>query len=183
MWRRLRQRSIAVIDKLIDTSDEISIRHLTELTDLAMRYNSRIIRYALIDILDMAANDSLAPGQIDSAPRFFRYLIKTVRQHDPARRNTVDPRAAMKQWLSLIDPLRIAEYDECGYLDVIRNSFSTVYVCPYARIHSHCCRASCSRALPVDEQLRDSTTIGKNRGRLGRVGMPTTAAVFNSQFN
>ena len=96
--------------------DTISSAILQELGQLAVTYEPAIVREAIVDLFSEAASGTCPPEEFESAERFFGWLIKDVSRRRPSGDFLNDEtRELMMQWLSVTDPLRIAEDPECGY--------------------------------------------------------------------
>jgi hypothetical protein len=56
------------------------------------------------------------PEEFETAELFFGWLIKDAsHRKGPGEPLNADARGLMMEWLSVSDPLRIAEDPECGY--------------------------------------------------------------------
>jgi hypothetical protein len=75
-----------------------------------------------VDGLNLGAANSLAPGQIDTAPLFFTALVEDVGTGWTGCRADVNAKARFERWLDLIDPLSLAEDPECQYLAQLKES-------------------------------------------------------------
>jgi hypothetical protein len=117
MWRRCRREHLEFIDQLLQTVDTIPSALLQELTQLAVTYEPAIVREAIVDVFSQAASGMCPPEEFETAELFFGWLIKNASRRK-ARREPLngDARGLMMQWLSVTDPLRIAEDPECGYV-------------------------------------------------------------------
>jgi hypothetical protein len=74
MWKRYRKRHLAFINHLLLTIEQIPTRDLRQLSALGASRKSAVVRKAIVELLSLAATDSLASGQIDSAPSFLRFV-------------------------------------------------------------------------------------------------------------
>ena len=116
MWRRYRRGHLEFIDQLLPTVDTIPSALLHELVQLAVTYEPAIVRQGLVDLFSEAATGACPPEEFETAERFFGWLIK-----DASRLRALgeplkgDARGLMMQWVSVTDPLRIAEDPECCY--------------------------------------------------------------------
>ncbi|MBR0939243.1 hypothetical protein [Bradyrhizobium jicamae] len=119
-WKRYRRRHLEFINHLMVSLEQIPERTLGELTLLAERRRTRTVRNALVDLLSQAATDAFAPGQIDSAPLFFDFLIREVGCGVLESAERGDFRERMMCWLKPIDPLSIADDPECDYLPALQ---------------------------------------------------------------
>jgi hypothetical protein len=116
MWRNCRRDHLEFIDQLLSTVGTIPLALLQGLTQLAVTYEPAIVREAIVDVFSEAASGMCPPEEFETAERFFGWLIKDASRRK-ARREPLndDARGLMMQWLSVTDPLRIAEDPECGY--------------------------------------------------------------------
>jgi hypothetical protein len=123
MWRGCRRDHLDFINRLVPTVNTISSSLLQELGRLAVTYEPAIVREAIVDPFADAAYGLCPPEEFETAAKFFGWLIKDAgciapgkpSNRDPRELMTQDPRDLMRQWLSVTDPLRIAEDPECGY--------------------------------------------------------------------
>jgi hypothetical protein len=120
MWLRYRRRHLHFISRLLATSERIPTRQLGKLTGLATARKPAVVREAMVELLSLAATDSLSPGQIDTASLFFRALIEHVGKGSFLAAGGGDCSSRIKQWLVEPDPLSIAEDPECGYFDELQ---------------------------------------------------------------
>src|SRR6516225_3799938 len=116
MWRRCRRDHLEFIDQLLLTVDKIPSALLQRLAQLALTYEPATVREALLDLFCDAAHEMCPPEEFETAELFFGWLIKDAsRRKAPDDPLDADARGLMMQWLSVTDPLRIAEDPECGY--------------------------------------------------------------------
>jgi hypothetical protein len=126
MWFRCRERHISFIDDLIATTGAMPKRLLGDLTVLAACRDPVVVRKTMVEMFGQ--RESLAPGEIDTATLFFQALLEFVgnQSFEPdSGRDCKHSRVRMTRWLKLIDPLRIAEDSECGYLVALQRAFET----------------------------------------------------------
>jgi hypothetical protein len=116
LWQRYRQGHLDFINRLLATIGEIPSSLLQKLTCVAAVRKTAVVQKAIIDLLSQASTHSLAPDQIDSSPLFFRSLVEDVGTGSIGGVARGNSRVRMMRWLIPIDPLRIADDPECGYL-------------------------------------------------------------------
>ena len=114
MWRNWRRDHIDYIARLLPSVNAIPSALLQELAWLATTYQPAVVREAALDLFVDAVSDS-CPEELETAALFFGWLIKDVGDKLAVAPLNCDARALMMQWLSVDDPLRIAEHPECGY--------------------------------------------------------------------
>jgi hypothetical protein len=122
MWLRYRRCNIAFINQLLRTTRDISQQLLQNLNLVACTREPQVVRKVVIELLSMGAANSLAPGQIDTAPLFFTALVEDVGTAWTGYRADVNAKARFERWLDLIDPLSLAEDPECQYLAQLKES-------------------------------------------------------------
>jgi len=116
MWRRCRRDHLEFIDRLLPTVDTIPSTLLQELAQLAVTYEPATVREEIVDLFSEAANGVCPPEVFETAELFFGWLIKNAsRRRAAGEPANGDARGLMMHWLSVTDPLRIAEDPECGY--------------------------------------------------------------------
>jgi hypothetical protein len=116
MWRRRRRDHLQFIDRLLLTVDAIPSALLQGVAQLAVTYEPASIREVILDLFCDAAYGVCPPEEFETAELFFGWLIMEA----SLRAERGEPmsgaaRLLMMQWLSVTDPLRIAEHPECGY--------------------------------------------------------------------
>ena len=116
MWRNWRRDNLEFIDQLLQTVDTIPSALLQGLAQLTVTYEPAIVRETIVCLFAEAASGGYPPEEFETAERFFGWLIKDASCRK-ARGEPLngDARGLMMQWLSVTDPLRIAEDPECGY--------------------------------------------------------------------
>jgi hypothetical protein len=115
MWRRYRSDHLLIINHLLKTVNEIPPEMLEALTRLAITYETAVVRGALLHLFCGTACGSYAEEEFENAALFFGWLMEEVSCSAPARSIVGEPRELMMRWLTVTDPLRIAEDPECGY--------------------------------------------------------------------
>jgi hypothetical protein len=114
------------IDKLLATTGAMPKKLLSGLTMLAFRRDPVVVREAMVEILAQGACQSLAPGELDDATRFFQALLESVgdgsfesaMEHDAPK----SCKASMARWLKITDPLSIALDEGCGYRPTLQRA-------------------------------------------------------------
>jgi hypothetical protein len=114
MWRRWRADHIGYITELVSTVDAIPSEMLGELTRIAVTYEPDLIRHIALELFAEAVCEGLQE-ELGTAELFFGCLIKQVGAQSEGRPRHQDTRTSFLQWLSVTDPLRIAQDPECGY--------------------------------------------------------------------
>jgi hypothetical protein len=114
MWRMYRSDHLVIINQLLKTSNEVPPEMLEALTRLAITYETAVVRKALLHLFSGTACGDYAE-ECESAALFFGWLMEDVSCSAPARSIVGEPRELMMQWLTVTDPLHIAEDPECGY--------------------------------------------------------------------
>jgi hypothetical protein len=114
-WRMWRRGHLDYVDLLLRTVNTISIDILQDLTRIAIYCEPRIVRRAVIDVFGEAVCCGCLEEEFGTAAQFFGWLKKEVRGKGASNPLGSDARALMRQWVSVTDPLRIAEDPECGY--------------------------------------------------------------------
>jgi len=115
MWQRYRQDHLDFINRLIPTVNTIPSAMLQELARLAINYEAAIVREVILDLFAEAATGSCPAEEFESAELFFDWLIKNVNRRIRGKPLNGEARELIMQWVSVADPLRIAEDPECGY--------------------------------------------------------------------
>jgi hypothetical protein len=115
MWRNWRRLHIDYIHRLLPSVKTIPSALLEELAWLAIAYEPTVVRETLLDLFVDAASGSCDEAELETAPLFFRWLIKDISGRPAVHPLNCDAKALMMQWLPVTDPLRIAEDPECGY--------------------------------------------------------------------
>jgi hypothetical protein len=115
MWRRYRRDHLDLINQLLVTSGTIPSSMLQELSQLSITHETAAVREVILDLFADAATGMFATREYESAAPFFGLLIKQVNRRAPLKLSNGGEREQMMQWLSIDDPLRIAEDPECAY--------------------------------------------------------------------
>lgn len=115
LWRRCRRGHIDYINRLLPSVNAIPSALLQELAWLAITYEPAVVRATVIDLFDDAASGNCPAEEFETAALFFGWLIKDVSNTPAGAPLNCDAKVLMMQWLSVDDPLRIAEDPECGY--------------------------------------------------------------------
>jgi hypothetical protein len=114
MWRILRRSSLDSIHRLLPTVNAMPLTLLEELTQLSFAYDPRDVRETLVILFGGVVYPE---EEVETAEKFFGCLIDDM--DVKASSGTLMKRHASEQimkWLFPLDPLRIAEDPECGYL-------------------------------------------------------------------
>ncbi len=119
MWRDWRVGSLRYIDDLLASVAGIPPVMLAELTRVAISYEPRTIQPILLELLAEAVGGCCSEEELATAASLFGCLIREVGQHPEGDRRHQDAREAILQWMTDVDPLRIAHDPECGYADLI----------------------------------------------------------------
>jgi hypothetical protein len=115
MWRRCRRDHVDYINRLLPSVNTIPSALLQELAWLAITYEPAVVREAALNLFAEAASGSCPAEELETAALFFGWLIKDVSDTPGGAPLNCDAKVRMMQWLSVDDPLRIAEDPECGY--------------------------------------------------------------------
>ncbi len=115
MWRRWRGSHLSYIKQLLPTVDEIPVAMLEELTQIAISYDPSVVEHIALDLFADAASDSRSEEELETATRFFGWLIKEVGDGAEGKPKNGDARSLFLKWLPVTDPLHIAQDPECGY--------------------------------------------------------------------
>ena len=115
MWRNWRRYHIDYIDRLLPSVNAIPAALLQELACLAITYEPAVVREAAVNLFADAASGNCPAEEFETAALFFGWLIKDVSNAPAGAPLNCDAKVLMMQWLSVDDPLRIAEDPECGY--------------------------------------------------------------------
>jgi hypothetical protein len=122
MWLRYRRIHIAFVDQLLCSTRDIPSKLLQKINLMAATQNPKRVRRAIVNFLSIGATGSWSPGQIDSAPLFFAALVEDVgighvgrEKYNFGRDVYKNHRKRFERWLSLVDPLSIADDPECQY--------------------------------------------------------------------
>jgi len=107
---------LAFINQLLPTVNAIPSTMLRELAQLAVNYETAIIRNELGALFVDAAILGLCPDKEEwSAANFFDLLIKIVNRRPAGKALDGRPKQLIMLWLSITDPLGITECPETGY--------------------------------------------------------------------
>jgi hypothetical protein len=115
MWRRCRRDHIDYINRLLSSVETIPSALLQELTWMAITYEPAVVQEAALNLFADAANGTCPAEELETAALYFGWLFKDVISKPAGTPVNSDARALMMQWLTVTDPLRIAEDPECGY--------------------------------------------------------------------
>jgi hypothetical protein len=115
MWRRCRRGHIDYINRLLPSVNTIPSALLQELAWLAITCEPAVVRKAALSLFADAASDSGPAVELETAALFFGWLIKDVSDTPAGAPLNCDAKVLMMQWLSVDDPLGIAEHPECRY--------------------------------------------------------------------
>jgi hypothetical protein len=115
MWRRCRRDHLNFIDRLLPTVTMISKALLRELSRIAVAYDPAGVHEVMVDLLSEAANGTCALEEVESAEKFFGWLVKNASLGVPGEPLAGNARSLMMQWVRVTDPLHIADDPECGY--------------------------------------------------------------------
>jgi hypothetical protein len=115
LWRGYRHDHLNFISQLLPTVDAIPYSLLQELTWLAITCETRFARKEIVDLFAEGATGLCPAEEFESAAPFFGSLIKNLSRQTPVIPLNGDARGLMMKWLTLTDPLSIAEDPECGY--------------------------------------------------------------------
>lgn len=115
MWRMYRHDHLNFINQLVPTVNAIPSALLQELAQLAITYETAVVREAMLELFAEAATGACSAEEFESAAQFFGWLIKYASRRAPGKPLNGDARELIMQWLAVTDPLRIAEDPECGY--------------------------------------------------------------------
>ncbi len=114
MWRRWRRSHLNYIDQLLPTVDALPVAVLEELTQVAITYEPAVVGERVRDLFADAAAGNFSEEELETATLFFGRLIKEVGCR-PKGEPVGYARDLIRQWLSVDDPLCIAQDPECGY--------------------------------------------------------------------
>jgi hypothetical protein len=115
MWRRWRRAHVDYIDQLLPTLNAMPLALLQELTRIASTYEPTAVRERMLDLFADAAAGSCPAEDLETAALFFGWLVMDVSGSPKPKPTYGDARTMLMQWLTVTDPLRIAEDPECGY--------------------------------------------------------------------
>jgi hypothetical protein len=115
MWRRWRADHIVHINRLLTTVDAIPAAMLGELAGIAIAYKPDVIGHIMLELFAEAVGGSCPEQELGTAERLFGWLVSQVGKRSEGGPRHRDARTAISKWLSVTDPLRIAQDPECGY--------------------------------------------------------------------
>ena len=115
MWRRWRRSHLDYINQLLPTLNAMPLALLQELTRIALRYDPAGVQEMMLDLFSEAASGSWPEEDCETATLFFGWLVKDVSGRLKPKSTYHDARIMMMQWVTVTDPLRIADDPECGY--------------------------------------------------------------------
>jgi hypothetical protein len=115
MWRSWRRCHLQYASLLRSTVETVRPPTLEKLAWIAANYEPNIVRERAIDLLGYAASGSIVGEEVGTAALFFDLLIEEVSSRSGPTMFGQDARAMMMEWLTVKDPLQIAEDPECGY--------------------------------------------------------------------
>jgi|EndMetStandDraft_8_1072994.scaffolds.fasta_scaffold303261_2 hypothetical protein len=115
MWRIWRRCHLEYASLLLSTVDAIRPATLEKLAWLASNYEPKVVRERAIDLFGAAASEDLVREEVATAELFFDLLVKDVSSRSEGMLSGQDARTLMMKWVSVTDPLQIAEDPECGY--------------------------------------------------------------------
>lgn len=119
MWKRNREDHVAAIVRLYTTVEDMPNRLLKRLTDLAIAYKPDLVKTLLLNIISDVATGVGSVEPSDTAPLFFKQLIRDVSRRAPDLLRKESPRDLMRAWFDYNDPIQISEDDECEYSDLL----------------------------------------------------------------
>jgi hypothetical protein len=115
MWRRWRQDHLDFINQLLPTVNMIPASLLQELAWLAITCETAVVREEILLLFADGAGRLGPEEELETAALFFGWLLKAASRKARCKPLNGDARWQMMRWLSVTDPLRIAEDSECGY--------------------------------------------------------------------
>jgi hypothetical protein len=115
MWRTWRCSHLDFIYQLLPSVNAMPPALLQGLTRLALTYDPLAVRETILDLFAEAASESCPAEDLETAALFFGWLVKDVSGRPKPKSTYGDARTMMMQWVTVTDPLRIAEDPECGY--------------------------------------------------------------------
>jgi hypothetical protein len=114
MWRTWRHDHRVFIDKLLLTADAIPPLMLKQLTGIATAYEPAFVGSVVLELFAEIVSGSCAED-FGTAERFFGRLIKQTTEQRKGSSRHEGAQASILKWLSVADPLRIAQDPECRY--------------------------------------------------------------------
>ncbi len=110
MWLAWRRDHLDYINQLLPTVEAIPSAMLGELTRVAITFPSAVVQRTMVSLFADALME-----EFETAELFFGWLIKEVSAKSKGEPLDGDARTLVLRWISVTDPLRIAEDPECGY--------------------------------------------------------------------
>jgi len=122
LWRNWRRGHRTFIDDLLATVGAMSPTDLRQLTDVASGFAPTAVRKVALETFAEVVGECVDADK--TARQFFARVAREVVRQGRGKRPAGDPREAISQWFSDIDPLTIAQDPECGYPLDVRASMS-----------------------------------------------------------
>jgi hypothetical protein len=115
MWREWRVGHIGYVNTLLSSVEAMPPAMLIELTRIAVTYAPKVGGHIALELFAEAVSGSCLQEELETAERFFGWLIKQAHEHSEGGRRPKGARGSILEWLAFTDPLRIAQDPECGY--------------------------------------------------------------------
>jgi hypothetical protein len=113
MWRDWRADHVSYIEKLLTSVEAIPPAILTQLTEVAIKYEPKVIARVTVGLFAEAVGAWCFEEKFGTAELFVGWLIKeAMRQECEGSSRNESARISVSRWLFASDPLLIAEDPE-----------------------------------------------------------------------